>query len=244
MKDDSSSRRRSRSPCWTSTSGQIFFGLEANYNFTDWLALGVWGALAPVKLPTDLANDIETVNDQRGCHTLPVGDPNRSDFECQLTARNVGPKFTEQVGTIDWVAAPQLTVAPFRGKIALFQSIYADTDLYIFAGAAIVGVQERAECGPDGADCTQTFQRESSVAIAPTFGLGLSFYVNKWNAFKFEWRGLPFARNTGGFDNFGGGEDGRFPDLQVNGDDKEFKFNNMMTIKWGFHLPLDHRVSE
>ena len=49
-------------------------------------------------------------------------------------------------------------------------------------------------------------------------GLGFTFFVNKWNAFGMEWRAVPFARNTGGFDNHGGGPDDRFPDYSVNGE--------------------------
>src|SRR5678815_658250 len=113
----------------------------------------------------------------------------------------------------------RVTLVPFRGKIAIFQSIYADTDLYFFVGPAFVGVKERGDCSPRTAnDCSSaaSFNLKSRMAIAPTFGLGLSFYVNKWNAFGFEWRAVPFSRNTGGFDNHGGGPDGRFPDYSVN----------------------------
>jgi hypothetical protein len=218
---------------------QIFVGLRINYNFTDWLAFGVWGAFSPdpLKITTSLAEEIQAVNDAR-----PAGSFNR-----RLTAVNLGPDFTEQLGTMDWVVAPQLSLVPFRGKIAIFQSIFVDTDLYVFGGPAFVGVRERGECG-EGADlaCTDpdSFELASRVAIAPTFGLGFTFYVNKWNAFGFEWRGLPFSRNTGGFDNRGADPDGRFPDLSVNDEDREFKFNQMLTVSWGFYFPTDYRVSE
>jgi hypothetical protein len=218
---------------------QIFFGLRLNYNFTDWLAFGVWGAFGPdfVKINTSLSEEIQAVNEAR-----PAGSFNR-----RLTRVNLGPDFTEQLGTMDWIVAPQLTLVPFRGKIAIFQSIFVDTDLYVFGGPAFVGVREREDCG-EGADlaCTDpdSFELASRMAIAPTFGLGFTFYVNKWNAFGFEWRGLPFSRNTGGFDNRGADPDGRFPDQSVNDEDREFKFNQMLTVSWGFYFPTDYRVSE
>ncbi|MCA9646220.1 MAG: hypothetical protein KC492_36265, partial [Myxococcales bacterium] len=147
---------------------------------------------------------------------------------------------------------PQITAVPFRGKLALFQNIYLDTDLYFFAGPAFIGVSERKECDPDaGTPCQGSnlddktpYERESRVAIAPTFGLGFTFYVNKWNAIGFEWRGIPFARNTGGFDNHGGGPDSKFPDQKVNADDRDFKFNQMLTLSYNFYFPQQYRVSE
>ena len=75
--------------------------------------------------------------------------------DCRLTAINLGPDFKKQLGSMDWVFAPQLTAVPFRGKLALFQSIYMDTDLYFFAGPAFVGVQERKDC-PAGRTARRT----------------------------------------------------------------------------------------
>jgi hypothetical protein len=217
---------------------QIYFGARLNYNLTDWFAIGVWGAGGFIKIPTALSENIQDVNETRR-----NGSP--TDINRRLTATNLGPDFTKQLGTIDWIVAPQIQLVPFRGKIALFQSLFADTDLYIFGGPAIIGVKERADCSPQNTlDCSQTFKMASRTAIAPTFGIGLSFFVNDWNAFGFEWRGMPFARNTGGFDNHGGGPGKEFPDYKVNEDDRELKFNQMLTVSWGFYFPTKHKVSE
>jgi len=240
---------------------QIFFGARLNYNITDWLAIGAWGASGALKINTALAENIQTVNDQRQAENVARVRAGRSaTLNSQLTNTNICqrfvgggqqscPEFTKQLGTIDWVFAPQLTLVPFRGKIALFQSIFADTDLYFFGGPAFIGVNERAECGPNspnplGCRGAASFGMASRVAIAPTFGLGFSFYVNKWNAFGFEWRGMPFARNTGGFDNHGGGPNGKFPDYSVDSNDREFKFNQMLTVSYGFYFPTTPHVSE
>jgi hypothetical protein len=229
---------------------QILLGGRLQYNITDWLAIGVWGASGAVKITTGLSEKIQTVNESRqadnagrAARTPPQGPTLNS----QLTRNNIGQDFTKQLGTMDWVAAPQLTLVPFRGKIALFQSIYADTDLYFFGGAAFVGVKERKDCGPKvsgGGACASSFDMASRTAIAPTFGLGFSFYVNKFMAFGFEWRGMPFSRNTGGFDNHGGGPNGKFPDYTVDSKDREFKFNQMLTVSLGFYLPTKYHVSE
>jgi hypothetical protein len=219
---------------------QILIGGRLQYNIVDWLSIGVWGASGAIKISTGLSEDIQTVNEAR-----PPGSPSDSS---RLTAANIGPDFTEQLGTIDWVLAPQLTIVPFRGKIALFQSIFADTDLYFFGGPAFVGVKERGNCGTGetitNCKAPESFELKSRTAIAPTFGLGFTFFVNKFLTFGFEWRGLPFARNTGGFDNHGGGPNNEFPDYKVNADDREFKFNQMLSISIGFNLPTNYKVSE
>jgi outer membrane beta-barrel protein len=221
----------------------ILFGARLNYNITDWLAIGVYGAYGALKIETGLSDEIQKVNENRGCRDANGNPINFNDPNCRLTAINMGQEFKKQLGTMDWVVAPQLTAVPFRGKLALFQSIYVDTDLYFFAGPAFIGVKERKDCEQD---CQQiaTFDQTSRVAIAPTFGLGFSFYVNKWNAIGFEYRGLPFARNTGGFDVAGGDPNGEFPDNKINGEDRQFKFNQMLTVSYNFYFPQDFRVSE
>lgn len=224
----------------------ILFGARLNYNFTDWLALGVWGGFGGVKIPTALSDEIQGVNERRGCRD-GNGNITRLDTDCRLTAVNMGPDFKDQLGSLDWVAAPQVTAVPFRGKLALFQSIYVDTDLYFFLGPAFVGLSERKECDPgSGTDCStpDAFKKESRVAIAPTFGLGFAFYVNKWNAVGFEWRGLPYSWNTGGFDTKGGGKDKEFPDNRISADDQQFRFNQMLTISYNLYFPQNYRVSE
>lgn len=227
---------------------QIFIGARLNYNIADWLAIGVWGASGAIKLNTALAENIQTVNKQRiATNNTRLAAGQTALFEKTRTATNIGPDFTKQLGTIDWILAPQITVVPFRGKIALFQSIFADTDLYFFGGPAFVGVKERGECGPTSAlDCTQpaSFALKSRTAIAPTFGLGFSFYISKMFAFGFEWRGLPFSRNTGGFDNHGGDPNNKLPDNRVDSKDRELKFNQMLTLSLGFYLPTKYQVSE
>jgi outer membrane beta-barrel protein len=222
----------------------ILFGARLNYNITDWLAIGAFGAFGAVKVTTGLTDKVQAVSESRHCRDAN-GNVASNSTDCRLTAVNLGPDLKKQLGSMDWVLAPQITAVPFRGKLALFQSIYVDTDLYFFAGPAFVGVSERKDCapGPNG-DCTTgaSFDRQSRVAVTGTFGLGLTFYVNKWNAIGFEWRALPFAWNTGGFDT--GGGQGGFPDNKINGDDRPFHFNQMLTVSYNFYLPMEHRVSE
>jgi hypothetical protein len=229
----------------------IFLGARLNYNLTDWLGIGVWGAYGGlIRIPTALSDHIQEVNvSRRTDPALTV--PYEQTLTGRLTRTNLGTDFKKQLGGMDWVLAPQLTLVPFRGKIALFQSIYLDTDLYFFGGPAFVGLTERTSCDKEKAAAANTdcgnpsyFKRVSRMAIAPTFGLGLSFYVNKWSALGFEWRGLPFAWNTAGFDTAGGGKDNKFPDNSISSADQRFRFNQMLTLSYNIYLPTQFRISE
>jgi hypothetical protein len=224
----------------------ILLGARLQFNFTDWLAVGGWGGWGGLRLPTALTENIQEVTEQRAAIVAPCNaDPSGAGCDGplltqRLTAVNMGPELKDQLGGIDWVAAPQITLTPFRGKLALFQSIYLDTDLYISAGPAFVGLTERKACNP----CSGQFDVATRTAIAPTFAVGLSFYVNKWSALGFEYRGLPFAWNIGGFDTAGGGKDNEFPDNKIDDADQRFRFNQMMTISYNFYLPTQYKVSE
>lgn len=239
----------------------IVVGARVNYNITDWLAIGLWGGYGAVKLDTALS---EKIQDSYTSRFRGVGSEVGNDAtqaSRRLTAANIGQDFHKQLGTLDWFIAPQLTAVPFRGKISLFQKIFVDTDAYFFAGPAFVGMTERAPCGSGTSlDCSArsdgaagpgtgdvlTKKTESRVGIAPTFGLGLSFYTGRFTSFGVEYRALPMVqgRNTGGFDSRGGGADERFPDNKVNEKDRDFKFNQMVTLSFGFYLPTDMKSSD
>jgi len=221
---------------------QIFFGLRANFGITDWLSVGAWGAISTsmvgLDMNTYLTRQIQEVNEGREC------DVNPGDLECKLTAVNLGNDFKNQVASMNWVAAPQVTAYPFRGKLGLFNEIFVDADLYVFGGVGFVGLSERPDC----TQCTaeNTFEKENRVAIAPTFGLGFTFFTNRWTALGAEWRGLPFKWNTGGFDVAGeaDGEEGDFPDGQITKDDREFHFNQVLSVSFSMFFPQKNRVSE
>jgi hypothetical protein len=225
-------------------SQTIMPGLRASYHFTDWFGAGIWGGYG-FQYTTGLSDQLqEKAIDERNCD----GNPNNQ--ECKLTAVNLtrGNLFDDQLAKLQWVVAPEVTFVPFRGKLSLFSVLFVDTDVNFFLGPAIVGLQERAACGKDadGAalpQCAGNYALESRVTVAPTFGAGLNFYPTKIFGFGAEFRGLPFALNTAGFDNFGGPPDGDFPDNAVNSEDREFRFNSMITVNFIFRFP-DLEVSE
>lgn len=239
----------------------ILPGLRLSWHPTDWLGFGVWGAYG-ISTTTSLTDELQgKAIDNRNCES-PTGD---NVSPCKLTAVNLtrpglttssgtstGRLVDDQLGKIQFVAAPQINVVPFRGKLSLFGALTADTDISFFAGAAFVGVQERKPCGQDDEGkalpnpCSTSFELESGIRIAPTFGVGWNFYPRQLEFFGFgaEWRAMPFSRNTSGFDNAGSGNDQAFPDTAVNGKDRQFRFNSMVTVNLLFSFPHRVKVSE
>lgn len=221
----------------------IFLSGRLQYNFTDWIGVGVWGGYGLISTTTDLTDQIE-------------GEALRNS----RTAANVnhtgtappygkaGASFQAQTAKLQWVAAPQLTFTPFRGKFAIFQKIFVDTDLYLHGGLAFVGLQERGDCGGSGGQvaCTNptSFALSTRTAIAPTFGLGLTFYTGELVSLGVEYRALPFSWNRAGFDSRGAGSNSKFPDNKVDSQDQTFKFNQMITVAVGFSLPTRAKISD
>jgi outer membrane beta-barrel protein len=220
-------------------SRTLFAGLHAGFYFTDWLGIGVWGAYGFVSLDTNLSDEI-----------TGKGVPNNTS-RLSFPSRD---GFTDQVGRMNWAAAAQLEFIPLRGKLAIFEKLFVDTDFYIFAGVGVVGIEERdgaaaAPClsqpEPGRTDCLIGSQgaRASRVAIAPTFGAGLNLYFNGIVGLNLSWRGLPFSWNTSGFDNSGDPR-GDFPDGEIDEDDRFFRLNHMFTVGITIYLPTEPTITD
>jgi hypothetical protein len=240
----------------------IIPGLRITYHPTDWLGFGLWGGYG-LTVSSNLADELQKTGvDDRQC-----GD-NPSSKACRLTAVNLtrkdaggqpgvnkdgsartGQLTQDQFGSMTWFLAPQVTAVPFRGKVALFASVFADADIAFFAGPAFVGLRERKHCGKDDDGtqldpCSQSFSLVDRVAPTVTFGLQFNFYINDFLGFGAEFRGLPFSWNTSGFDNHGAGQDKAYPDQSVNGADSEIKFNSMINVYATIALPTKIKTTE
>ncbi len=206
-----------------------FVTLRLQYNVLDWLGLGVYGGFGALNLSTDLTDKVQDTA------------PRNSRTAANIPRAN-GPKYNDQVGKLKYMAAPQVTFSPFRGKLALFQKLFVDTDLYIHGGVAFVGVEERKDC----TNCTlpSSFTTDSRTAIAPTFGLGLTLYTHGLVSVNIEYRAFPFSWNRGGFDTKGAPPDASFPDTKIDKEDRTFKFNQMVGLSVGFSLPSAPKLSD
>ena len=81
---------------------------------------------------TDLTDQIDATAPR---NALTANNVNHSRLG--RTAWQHAPSFADQTAKMTWVAAPQLTFTPFRGKLAIFQKIFVDTDVYIHGGVGV-----------------------------------------------------------------------------------------------------------
>jgi outer membrane beta-barrel protein len=228
-------------PTFTSTildefQRTLLVGARVNYGVTDWLGIGVWGAFGAAGVTTNLTDQIAA-----NANTGPGSGYNQM---------NVGSNFKDQVAKINYIAMPQLTAIPFRGKFALFQSVFADVDAYVFAGFGVVSTKERNDCIGVVA-CSADHSTGSKSHLAPSWGLGFNFYMNSFMSLGVEWRMIPFSWNRSGFDTRGLEGDGKtvsnsgkFPDQNIDSKDATLKFNQMMTVSLGFSFPSKPKVTD
>jgi opacity protein-like surface antigen len=222
----------------------ILVGGRLQYNITEWLGIGVWGADGAIQNPTSLTANIDAASPRNGFTLTQVNHGGALG----TTGNYASLPFFNQTGALNWVVAPQLQLTPFRGKLSLFQKIFVDTDAYIHLGAAFVGIQEREDCGGGGSQpaCNNTasFGLASQVKIAPTFGIGLNFYVADFMSIGVEYRAFPFSWNQSGFDSAGSGPNLSYPDGKIDSHDDSFSFNQILTIGLGFSLPPKPEISK
>jgi hypothetical protein len=219
----------------------ILVGALLNYSITDWLGIGVWGGFGVLSSTTTLTNEIDT--------TAPRDALNATNVNHSGGYGNYGyASFKDQTAVLNWVAVPQLTFTPFRGKLAIFNKIFVDTDLSLALGIGIAGIQERGNCGESGQPtCSDptSFAKQSSTKISyGSYALQLTFFPSELFSLGVEYRALPFNWNLSGFDTRGGPPSGNFPDRKINGSDDTFQFNQMVTILFGFSLPAKAKISE
>lgn len=216
-------------------------GLHLGYYFTDWLGIGLWGGYSVASLDTGLTDEIVDGGITTDRNRLSL--PNRADF-------------SEQIGRIQWMAALQLEFSPLRGKLAIFEKLFVDTDLYLFVGAAVIGLEERADTsnaactdattGIQNAGCYGAAQvaRASRVTAAATFGVGLSMYFNDFIGLNLNWRGMPFSWNASGWDDSNSGDGTDFGDGSINSDDRFFRLNHLFTVGIVIYLPTAPEITD
>ena len=220
-------------------SRTFLVGAQLKYHFTDWLGLGVWGGYAIVNL-------------RHQSHERSRAQNGLTNNQNRLSLPTHG-NFKKQIGKFKWMAGIDVNFIPLRGKISLFQKVFMDTDLQLFAGVAFIGLEERADtvadvceagvAGYDEAAClaTQT-ARSSRVAIAPSFGVGINTYFNEFMGLSIQWRGIPFKWNASGTDQAGNG--GKFPDSIIDKKDRLRHFNHMFTMGFVVFFPPKIKVTE
>ncbi|MDP3279322.1 MAG: hypothetical protein Q8Q09_29290 [Deltaproteobacteria bacterium] len=186
----------------------MIFGLQGAYHFTDIIGLGAYVGYAAVQIPTALSSAAQSYAGL----SRDGGMTTTNTFQPTYNVPNQA-SFTQQIGSLGlMIGAPQLTLTPLRGKLALFQNVFMDADVYLFASPAFIMVTERRDfdafdvnsgsvLGLDSQAVrdSQT-NRATRFAITGMFGAGLNFYINRFLSLSFEYRAYPFAWNTSGTD--------------------------------------------
>jgi hypothetical protein len=223
-------------------SRAILPGGQLMFHPTDWLGIGVWGGFAAGNIDSALTDEVKAKGQTNSVNVLSL--PNAQHFP-------------DQIGRITWMAAPEVQFIPLRGKLGIFEKLFVDTDFYVFGGVGFAGIKERRDVTQDISDncrtrgdlaaqidCFDDTQglRSSRVAIAPTFGAGLSLYLAEFLAMTLEWRALPFSWNTAGTDEAGDPR-GNFPDSKIDSNDHLSHFNHMFTLGFAFYLPTTPKIS-
>jgi outer membrane beta-barrel protein len=238
-------------------SRTLFVGGQIGYHFTDWLGIHAFFDYG-VSLDTDLTDQIKDSGQRTDSNALSLPSP---------------AGFSDQIGRLKFLTGVQATFIPLRGKLALFQALFIDTDFYLFAGVAFAQVQERANvtdrtrnfCQPqtlrsareagnfdavNGA-CLDTQDKTATrLAIAPTFGVGLSLYLTEYLAMTLEYRAFPFKWNTSGTDEGGLNKNrqrdssGGFPDGYIDASDRTKQFNQTFRLGFAFYLPFRGDVTK
>ena len=220
-------------------SRTVLAGGSASYHLSDWLGIGVWGGYGVASLDTYLTTEVQIKGQPHERNVLSLPDPS---------------VFPQQVGRIKWVGVAQALFIPLRGKMGLFEKVFIDTDFYLGAGVAFVGVEERGEataaqfaaCGTDFVSLSTCVRsqilagRTPRSTIAPTFSAGLTLYLSGAVSLTLEWRALPFAWNTSGTDE--AGALGAFPDGAIDARDRLSHFNHMVSVGLGLSLPSSVKI--
>lgn len=245
-------------------SRTLFVGAQIGYHFTDWLGIHAFFDYG-MGLDTDLTDQVRRNGQRTDLNALSLPDPS---------------KFNKQIGRINWLTGVQATFIPLRGKLSLFQALFIDTDFYLFAGVAIANVKERANVNdkirPDQAGgicradtlraarltsdrefneandaCLDSQTKTSTrMAIAPTFGVGLSLYLTDFLAMTLEYRAFPFKWNTSGTDEGGINDkrdrdkNGKFPDGIIDASDRTRQFNQAFKLGFAFYLPPRSKLTK
>ena len=231
-------------------SRALMVGGELRFGILDWLGINAWGSWSFLNKDTDLTKQVTAKGETTNRNRLSL--PSKEGFP-------------DQIGTIDWMAGVDVAFTPLRGKVAMFQKIFLDVDLSLFAGVGFTGITERADseilfdqdtgsqyCIEPGTDPSNTSDfgcldsqtdRSSRVAIGASFGVAMNVYFHRFMGIALRWRGMPFKWNTGGTDESGAPE-GNFPDGVIDKEDRIRQFNHLFSVGFIFVLPPNQKSTD
>ena len=177
-------------------------GINLQFYFTDWLAVGVQGAYM-FNANTGLEDRV------RGQLSGTAAD--------YMYGKQVQPTLEihdQHVLGINAAMSAFAQVTPFYGKIAFFSALFVNYDLYLNGGIGFVNYVQSPKCctrvekhplpgDPTGALPDPNLEDASVFAglkIGGQFGVGAHIFFNEWFGLQFELRDYIVGANPGGGD--------------------------------------------
>lgn len=202
----------------------LLIGIEASGHLSEFFGVGVWATMAnfggAFSLDTDATSGLASSRNR-----VSVPDPLR---------------FSEQVARLAFVASAELLFTPLRAEVSFPDGSFLDLDLFLIAGAALVGVEERADsigvgvCSTDSEECRASqLAREFHFVPSPMLGVGVNIYLFDGLGISLEWRAFPYETNVAGTDDSGLGRENvvgaGFPDGRIDAHDRAFGLHHALT---------------
>jgi outer membrane beta-barrel protein len=180
-------------------------GLNLQFHFTDWLAVGVQGVYT-VNANTALEDRV------RG--QLTIEDQAKPETIYQYGKVQPTQQIHDQhVLGINAIFSAYAQITPFYGKIAFFSALFVNYDLYVNGGIGFVNYVQKGCCrtipdnppkdAPAGSLPDPNLQDGSQFAglkIGGQIGVGAHIYFNEWFGLQFELRDYIVGANPGGLD--------------------------------------------
>lgn len=243
----------------------IIFGGKLEYNILDWLSVGVWGGYSLG------VNTLLTKKIKKTAQSNTMNLPEKNRIAAQIGKLN-------WITTLQFNIIPFRGKLSMFSKLFLAADIYlfvgggvagiedrgyaADdvartlwergiNDPALQAdetGAPYINCQDVAPNDGKADDLNLCLDMQSRVAFVPTFGVGVTMFVNEWMSLNLEYRAIPFKMNKSGTDEVGmnakrkfysgngSAKDYEFPNHIINDDDRVWHFNHSLQISYAFYF--------
>ncbi len=177
-------------------------GMRVNYRILEYLGLQVGGGYV--------------FNQDRDATTLLTDPPDKGGLD-------INPDFIKN-SELTWFSGLDLVFFPAYGKFSLLSSVIANYDFGLYAGVAVMGLEN------------------GDIAPAPDLGFLVDFYVLQWLSIRFDFTYYAMIASDKRAQ-FTGQEEEVF-DTGASATDstrggKLVRHNYFVTLGLGFHLPVD-----
>ncbi|MEM1417363.1 MAG: hypothetical protein AAGH15_20865 [Myxococcota bacterium] len=237
----------------------MLVGLQAGYHFKDWIGVSGLFSYGVAGIENNLTDEITAVGVTTDANRLSM--PTNEDFPNQIAdLQYVAALQADFIPLRGKIALFQRLFLNADFHIFLgvaFAGVEERANIRVENNVGLGATPTNGVCNSptnanntpqersDAISCLESSQnaRSSRIAIAPTFGAGITLYANDFLGIDLSWRGMPFAWNTSGTDESGDPR-GNFPDDAIDEDDRFFTLVHMFSVGVAVHLPIQPTVTE